>query len=210
MAEGRQIAISDISGDFLHPEMISKEGVALIKFKAQFVDILCEINLEFESSVTYESGRNVLYVELKRSIYGCIEAAILWYEMYKKVKKGMRFEINLYDLCVANKVINGTQCTICFYVDDNKISHIDVNVIKEVVKELEKHFGPTTTMFGDELNFLGMNICIDRMSKTYSIEMKNMINKAIEAFEEELDDEVASPATKHLLTVKATDEKLDE
>ena len=79
-----------------------------------------------------------------------------------------------------------------------------------MVKDLEKHFGPTTTTFGDEFNFLGMNICIDRASKTYSIEMKNMINKAIEAFEEELDDEAVSPATKHLLTVKVTDEKLDE
>ena len=210
VAEGRQIAISDIAGAFLHPEMRSKEGIALMKFEGKFVDILCKVNLEFESSVAYEGGRKVLYVELKRSIYGCIETTILWYEMYTKVLKEMGFEINPYDLCVDNKNINGTQCTVCFYMDDNKISHVDINVIKDIVKNLEKHFGPTTTTFGDEFNFLGMNICINRTEKTYSIEMKSMINRAIEAFGEELDEEAASPATKQLLTVKTTDEKLDE
>ena len=33
-----------------------------------------------------------------------------------------RPQINPYDRCVANKMINGSQCTIVFYVDDNKIS----------------------------------------------------------------------------------------
>ena len=30
---------------------------------------------------------------------------------------------------VANKVINGSQCSIVFYVDDNKISHKDLDIV---------------------------------------------------------------------------------
>ena len=39
VAEGRQIAISDIAGAFLHPEKRSKEVIALMKFEGKFVDI---------------------------------------------------------------------------------------------------------------------------------------------------------------------------
>lgn len=65
------------------------------------------------------------------------------------------------------------------------------------------------TTYGDKFSFLGMNICVNRELKTFSIEMKKMIKKAIDAFGEELDEDASSPANKHLLTVKVTDEKLD-
>lgn len=107
--EGRQIAISDIARDFLHPEMKSKDGVTLMKLDGQFVDIMCKVNPEFKCTVTFVNGKKVLYMELKRSIYKCIEAAIIWYEMHTEVLQGMVFEINPYDLCMANKMINGSQ-----------------------------------------------------------------------------------------------------
>jgi hypothetical protein len=31
------------------------------------------------------------------------------------------FKLNPYDVCVANKTVNGKQITICFYVNDCKI-----------------------------------------------------------------------------------------
>ena len=47
-----------------------------------------------------------------QSVYGCIESAMLWYNLYTSTLQGMGFELNPYDLCVANKMINGKQCTI--------------------------------------------------------------------------------------------------
>ena len=35
------------------------------------------------------------------------------------------FTLHPYDPWIANKTINGSQCTIVWYVDDTKISHID-------------------------------------------------------------------------------------
>ncbi len=44
----------------------------------------------------------------------------------------MGFELNLYDMCVANKTIDGKQCTLVWYVDDTKILHVDGNVVSHV------------------------------------------------------------------------------
>jgi hypothetical protein len=37
----------------------------------------------------------------------------------------MGFRFNPHDPCVAKSQIKGKQCTVAWYVDDNKISHMD-------------------------------------------------------------------------------------
>ena len=44
-------------------------------------------------------------------------------------------------LFVANKNINGQQCTIMYHVDDAKMSHRDSKVIDEIIALLETRFG---------------------------------------------------------------------
>ena len=48
--------------------------------------------------------------------------------------------INDYDRCVANKIINGKQCTIIWHVDDLKISHKDKAVVHDILKKLNDKF----------------------------------------------------------------------
>ena len=43
------------------------------------------------------------------------------------------FEMNRYDPCVANTHVNGSQCTVFWYVDDTKISHLDHKVVSGVI-----------------------------------------------------------------------------
>ena len=53
-------------------------------------------------------------------MYGCLCSALLF---WKKLSGGMvkdGFVLNLYDACVANKEINGSQCTIIWHVEDFK------------------------------------------------------------------------------------------
>ena len=40
----------------------------------------------------------------------------------------MGLELNTYDACVGNAIINKTQFNICWYVDSNKLSHVDASV----------------------------------------------------------------------------------
>jgi hypothetical protein len=53
----------------------------------------------------------------------------------------MGFELNPYDTCVANKTIDGKQCTIAWYVDNNKISHVDEQVVTGVIERIKERFG---------------------------------------------------------------------
>ena len=43
----------------------------------------------------------------------------------------MGFELNEYDPCVVNKMINRKECTVAWYVDDYKISHENSAVVDE-------------------------------------------------------------------------------
>ena len=61
----------------------------------------------------------------------------------------MGFALNSYDSCIANCTINGKQCTIAWYVDDNKISHVDPDVVTSIIEKIEERFDKmTVTMFG--------------------------------------------------------------
>ena len=55
--------------------------------------------------------------------------------------KDMGFKVNDYDICVANKMVNGKQCTITWYVDDLKVSHVDPKVVDDMVNKLNDKFG---------------------------------------------------------------------
>ena len=94
---------------------------------------MCDINGEYRKYVRYEQGKKVLYLKVLRAIYGCIESALLWYNLYTQTLKAEGYILNEYDRCVANKNINGKQCTVVWYVDDNKASHVDSRVIDNLL-----------------------------------------------------------------------------
>ena len=91
----------------------------------QLLDIICSINPKYSVHVRTEGGRKVLYLRIRKEIYGMIESALLWYYLFVSVLKDMGFVLNPYDMCVADKTINGKQCTIAWYVDDNRIFHVE-------------------------------------------------------------------------------------
>jgi len=56
----------------------------------------------------------VIYVRLLKAMYGTLTAPILWYKLFASTIMEMGFVINPYNLCVANREINGKQMTICW------------------------------------------------------------------------------------------------
>ena len=119
--EKRDVCTADIPGAYLHDILPKSNKRVLLKLMGIFVDIMVEANAEYEKYVVYEKGKKVLYLRVLRALYGCIESALLWYDLYSTTLEKEGFVINPYDRCVANKIINGKQCTIVFYVDDNKL-----------------------------------------------------------------------------------------
>jgi hypothetical protein len=90
----------------------------------------------------------------------------------------MGFVLNPYDPCVANAVIEGNQCTIAWYVDDMKISHVDSNVVTMIIGKLEERFDKMTVTRGKEHVFLGMNIKYTD-KRTAIVTMRSYLEEAI-------------------------------
>ena len=44
-----------------------------------------------------------------------------------------------YDRCMVNNIIDGNQCTIYWYVDDNKVLHIDEEVDTKIVETIAEN-----------------------------------------------------------------------
>jgi len=64
----------------------------------------------------------ILLLRNKEQAYnGCVQSALLWNKLYSTTLKDMDFVLNPYDLYVANADIDGTQCTIVWYIDDKKL-----------------------------------------------------------------------------------------
>jgi len=82
--------------------------------------------------------------------------------------------------------------------DDNKLSHVQSEVVTEVLEAIKGHFGELEISRGDEHNLLGMKIVIDRKSRSVIISMRDQIEESIKVFGEDVDDTVASPANKNL------------
>jgi hypothetical protein len=103
----------------------------------------------------------VLYVELKKVLYGTLRAVLLFWKKFSAQLQEPAFEINPYDWCVANKMIKIKQCTILWHIDDLKISHIKYKVLCSIIQQLEKTFredAPLTITHGKVHNYLGMMI----------------------------------------------------
>ena len=103
--EDREIANFDIPGAYLYVE-IPEDKHILLKLRDEFLDTICDVNEEHTKNVVIKNGEIVLYMKLGRAIYGCIKSALLLYDLYANTLKDMGFEINPYDKCIANKMIN--------------------------------------------------------------------------------------------------------
>ena len=104
--EGRSVGIFDVPGAYLHA-FYPKDKFVLMKLEGQFVDMMCEADPSYINEVHCENGKKVIYVQLVKALYGCVESVLLWYELYSTTLQKMGFEINPYDKCIANKMING-------------------------------------------------------------------------------------------------------
>ena len=119
---------------------------------------MCKANAKYKKVVSYENGRKVLYMKLLKALYGCMQSALLWYKTFKLCLEEDGFKLNKCVPCVANKVVNGKQCTVAWYVDDNKISHVDSKVVDSVIEMIESKFGTMTKRRGKKHVFVGMDI----------------------------------------------------
>ena len=72
--EQRTVAIGDVPGAYLHAIM---KDLTILKFTGELVESLCQADKNYEKLITYERGGKVIYVKLKKALYGCVLSALL-------------------------------------------------------------------------------------------------------------------------------------
>ena len=68
------------------------------------------------------------------------------------------------------------------------------------MKMIGDYFGDLSITRGNSFQFLGMEIDINRKKKTMSISMKDQIKEALDMMDEDLKDNISSPAYRDLFT----------
>ena len=204
--ENRDVATADVAGAYLKADM---HDFVIMKFTGASVDLLCETNPKHLPFVTVENGIKVLYVKLSKAMYGCVKSALLWYDVFHGALKEMGFQVNPYDSCIANCMIGGSQCTIAWYVDDTKISHVDPAVVTSIIDRIEGKFGKMTVTRGREHTFLGMKIRYTK-ERTAVVTMKGYLQEAIDESGLYVQRTATTPARKNLFVVNESAPLLDK
>ena len=86
-------------------------------------------------------GELVLYVEALNALYRILKAALIFYIKFVENFKSIRFQLNPYGPCVANKIVDGAQVTVVWHVNYLKVSHIYGVVVTRMTVWLKETYG---------------------------------------------------------------------
>jgi hypothetical protein len=112
----RKVVMCDIPGAFMQADI---DKVLHVQLEGPLAQLLTKVDPElYTKFLSKESGNNVMYVRLAKALYGKLQAALLFWKDLTGYLQELGFILNPYNNCVANKTINGTQCTVLCHVDD--------------------------------------------------------------------------------------------
>ena len=124
----------------------------------------------------------------------------------------MGYQINEYDWCVMNKIIDNKQCTILWHVDDLKTSHVDPVVVSSFLADIDAEYGKIAKMTitrGKVHKYLGMTIDYSLPGKVI-FSMIDYIGKMLDVIPEDMKGESATPAAYHLFDIAEDATKLSQ
>jgi len=201
--EGRKVVTVDIPGAFMHSDM---DEIIHMRLDGPMAELLVKVDKDkYQPFLKTINRKKTLFVKLSKALYGTLQAALLfWKNLSSFLVNEMGFELNPYDQCVANKVINGKHCTIIWHVDDLKMSHLEQSVLEEIIVALNKKYGketPITVHWGDKHDYLGMII-------DYSHKGKVIFTMDGAECPSDMDGTAVTPAANHLFEIKPSAVKL--
>ena len=206
-AEGRDVATSDVPGAFLHTDIDEDTYVVV---DGALILLLLKANNKYAKFVhVTKSGKKVIFLKLKKALYGTMKAARLFYDNLSSKLVNYGFVINEYEKCVVTKDINGSQCTVVWHVDDLKISHSDPQVVTDIITYLESFYGSMSTVRGDKHTYVGMDFYFPG-DGSVKIDMVSYLKDACEMFPDILNSHVTTPAGDNIFVVNPDAEALPE
>jgi hypothetical protein len=143
--EWRGAATCDIPGTFLQAD---NPDYVLMHLDGILAELMVKIapKLYRKYVTTNAKGKSVYMFSSKNQyVYGIMKSALLLYQKLVADLISIDFEINPYHPCVANKIINGKQLTICWHVDDLFLLHKDSTVVSNFLRWLSSRYDTTPT-----------------------------------------------------------------
>jgi hypothetical protein len=208
--EWRKVVTCDIPGAFMQADI---DKILHVRLEGPLAQLLTKVDPElYTKFISKENGNDVMYVRLAKALYGMLQAALLFWKDLTGYLQELGFALNPYDNCVANKTIDGTQCTILWHVDDLKISHATQAVLEDLIDSLNARYGkldPLTVTRGDVHNYLGMTIDYSVPEKV-TIRMDDYVHDILEEAPEDTGGTAATPTADHLFTVSENPTYLDD
>jgi hypothetical protein len=151
-----------IPNAFVQTEISLDGDKIIMKIRGQLVYILLELFLGVYDDYVIDEGKHkILYVRMLKALYRMLISSILYYKKFRKDIESIGFEVNPYNICVANRKVNGKQQTVTWHVDDLKLSHVDSRVNNNFAHSCEKthgsdDLGHVKVVRGKTHNYLGM------------------------------------------------------
>ena len=144
----------------------NKEAIMLLKGKLAELMVQVDPKLYQKYIAMNKKGEAMLYVRLSKAFYGFLQSALLFYQKLRSELEDYGFEVNPYDPCVANKIINGSQMTVMWHIDDLKVSLNDYHEITTFLMYLGDLYGNCITVNrGDVHGYLGMDLDYSQKGK---------------------------------------------
>ena len=138
-----------------------------------------------------------------------LKSALLFYKklLTDLVAKG--FTVNPYDPCMVTKMIRGKQMTVCWHMDDLKISHKRKVEVKKLESWLRSIYGNISVSEGSKHTYLGMDLDYSEAGKC-KITMSGYTKEVIDGFPEVIEGTAATPAADHLFQTREDGKRLPE
>ena len=125
--EERDVATMDIPRAFIQTNV---NDTLYVWLSWPLATLLTKVDKKkYEKFVVEKGGKPVIYVRLKKFLYGTLNASMLFWKYLTAEIKGWGFAVNPYDGWVVNKTTNGKQYTILWHVDNLEISGCAIDLV---------------------------------------------------------------------------------
>ena len=137
--------------------LICQKEIHYPKIEGEFMDIMCEVNLEHKKCMDVELGNGTIpmFIEIMLRMHVVSITMVLplnknieitWF-CYKSILK-----------CMANSIIDKKQWKIAWYVADNKDSQVEKHFNTKIISKIAKQFSELIVSRGTNHKLLGMEI----------------------------------------------------
>ena len=153
-AEHRQVMTIDVGGAFLNADIAATGITVHVRLDPVMTRMLVDLAPEYQR---YVDDHGTCLVQLDKAMYGCVEAAALWFDNLSAVLVADDFVANPHDFCVFNKI--GPDCeqvTLCLHVDDSLATSVMQANLDLFRQYLTSVYPTVTQRQGRVVNYVGM------------------------------------------------------